>query len=169
MSPGTQLGPPTAPPTTSPTQGMVQGLTYKSPSTGRYLKPSEIEWEEDVPVDPSTGEALSSSWEKMSKSKHNGVDPEVGFLGNTVPVILVMLVTVQVIVKKHGADVVRLFTLFKAPPDMAIQWDIEGVACCAYVVYAHSITSPALLPIPDSHPRCSEVAAKGGEVSETAQ
>ena len=98
-------------------------------------------------MDPSTGEALSTSWEKMSKSKHNGVDPEVGYLGNTVPVILVMLVTVQVIVEKHGADVVRLFTLFKAPPDMAIQWDVEGVACCACVVHAHSITSPALHPI----------------------
>ncbi len=30
-----------------------------------------------VAVDKATGEEVEESWEKMSKSKHNGVDPEV--------------------------------------------------------------------------------------------
>jgi leucyl-tRNA synthetase len=90
------------------TQGMVQGLTYRSPSSGSYLRPDEVEWKEGCPVSSLSGELLTSSWEKMSKSKHNGVDPED-------------------IVEKHGADAVRLFTLFKAPPHMAIQWDVEAI------------------------------------------
>jgi leucyl-tRNA synthetase len=36
-------------------------------------------------------------------------------------------VSIQDIVEKHGADAVRLFTLFKAPPHMAIQWDVEAI------------------------------------------
>ena len=29
------------------------------------------------PVEKSTGAQVSTKWEKMSKSKHNGVDPQV--------------------------------------------------------------------------------------------
>ena len=48
---------------------MVHGKTHKVKSTGHYLKPTEVEKfpEDEVVV----------SWEKMSKSKYNGVDPEV--------------------------------------------------------------------------------------------
>ena len=48
---------------------MVHGKTHKVKSTGHYLKPTEVEKfpEDEVVV----------SWKKMSKSKYNGVDPEV--------------------------------------------------------------------------------------------
>lgn len=52
---------------------MVQGKTYRLQGSGQYLKP-----EEQVGVregDPG----IEVSWEKMSKSKYNGVDPEVSF------------------------------------------------------------------------------------------
>ena len=32
----------------------------------------------------------------------------------------------QEVVDKYGGDVVRLFVLFKAPPEAVIQWDIKG-------------------------------------------
>jgi len=51
---------------------------------------------------------LKGSKEKMSKSKKNIVDPED-------------------MIKKYGADTVRLFCLFAAPPEKEIDWTDEGV------------------------------------------
>ena len=56
---------------------MVQGKTYCAMGSGRYLQPEEVEVCGGVAVDKATGEKVKESWEKMSKSKHNGVDPEV--------------------------------------------------------------------------------------------
>ncbi|MGE7138426.1 leucine--tRNA ligase [Luteibacter sp. NPDC031894] len=46
--------------------------------------------------------------EKMAKSKNNGVDP-------------------QSMVEKYGADTVRLFSMFAAPPDQSLEWNEAGV------------------------------------------
>src|SRR6185369_15902975 len=46
--------------------------------------------------------------EKMSKSKNNGVDP-------------------QTMVDKYGADTVRLFSMFAAPPEQSLDWNEAGV------------------------------------------
>jgi leucyl-tRNA synthetase len=91
------------------TQGMVQGLTYRNPSTGKYISPADVA---DVsnPRDPLTGEVLDVSFDKMSKSKHNGVDPSA-------------------VIDRYGADTARLFILFKAPPEKDLEWedaDVEG-------------------------------------------
>ncbi len=91
------------------TQGMVQGKTYKNPNTGKYVMPQDIADREN-PVDPTTGEALITVYEKMSKSKHNGVAPSD-------------------VVDKYGADTARMFILFKAPPEKDLEWDdadVEG-------------------------------------------
>ena len=53
---------------------MVQGRTYRLQSSGRYLKPEEREG-----VAEGEGEEVEVTWEKMSKSKYNGVDPEVEY------------------------------------------------------------------------------------------
>ena len=90
------------------TQGMVQGMTYKNPITGKYIPPTEVNPEN--PVDPTTGDALLVFYEKMSKSKYNGVDP-------------------QLVISKYGADTARMFMLFKAPPEKDLEWDdadVEG-------------------------------------------
>jgi leucyl-tRNA synthetase len=91
------------------TQGMVQGRTYKNPTTGKYILPSQIK-DSANPIDPDTGEKLDVVFEKMSKSKHNGVAP-----GD--------------VVDRYGADTARMFILFKAPPEKDLEWedaDVEG-------------------------------------------
>ena len=90
------------------TQGMVQATTYKNVKTGQYFAPSDIDLEN--PTDPQTGETLAVFYEKMSKSKYNGVEP--------LPVL-----------QKYGADTARMFILFKAPPEKDLEWDdadVEG-------------------------------------------
>jgi leucyl-tRNA synthetase len=91
------------------TQGMVQGKTYKNVKTGQYVIAQNIK---DLahPVDPETGEPLTIVYEKMSKSKHNGVAPSD-------------------VIDKYGADTARMFILFKAPPEKDLEWDdadVEG-------------------------------------------
>lgn len=91
------------------TQGMVQGKTYKNPRTGKYVLPMNVA-DPSHPVDPETGDALEVVYEKMSKSKSNGVAP-----GD--------------VINKYGADTARMFILFKAPPEKDLEWDeadVEG-------------------------------------------
>ena len=91
------------------TQGMVQGITYKNPHTGKYIAPADVADPTD-PRDPVSGEVLETFYEKMSKSKYNGVDPAV-------------------VIDKYGADTARMFILFKAPPEKDLEWDdadVEG-------------------------------------------
>ena len=91
------------------TQGMVQGVTYRNPRTGRYVAPSEVS-DENAPKDPVDGGELEVLFEKMSKSKYNGVDPAA-------------------VIDRYGADTARMFILFKAPPEKDLEWDdadVEG-------------------------------------------
>jgi leucyl-tRNA synthetase len=91
------------------TQGMVQGVTYRNPSTGRYVPGTQVSDPAD-PRDPADGSRLEILFEKMSKSKHNGVDPAA-------------------VIDRYGADTARMFILFKAPPEKDLEWDdadVEG-------------------------------------------
>ena len=93
------------------TQGMVLGPSYYSNGERKFY------FEADVDIDTKTnkayskktGEELLVKVEKMSKSKNNGVDPEV-------------------IVKEYGADSARVFTLFAAPPEKELEWNMNGLA-----------------------------------------
>lgn len=91
------------------TQGMVQSAAYKNSITGKYISPTDIK---DItnPKDPNDNSKLEVLFEKMSKSKYNGIDPES-------------------VIKKYGADTARMFILFKAPPEKDLEWgdsDVEG-------------------------------------------
>ncbi len=91
------------------TQGMVQAAAYKNPKTSKYIPANKI-LDKNNPVDPDTGELLDIIYEKMSKSKHNGIDPGL-------------------VIDRYGADTARMFILFKAPPEKDLEWedtDVEG-------------------------------------------
>ena len=91
------------------TQGMVQAAAYKNNKTGKYVSPSDIT-DLSNPKDPIDNSKLEVLFEKMSKSKYNGIDPES-------------------VIKKYGADTARMFILYKAPPEKDLEWgdtDVEG-------------------------------------------
>ncbi|KAJ3029612.1 UNVERIFIED_CONTAM: Leucyl-tRNA synthetase, mitochondrial [Siphonaria sp. JEL0065] len=90
-------------------QGMVTGKTFKCKQTGRYLKPEELDLADPTnPVIKTTGEPPQVTFEKMSKSKYNGVDPTE-------------------MIDKYGSDCTRLYVLFKAAPADELLWDEHGI------------------------------------------
>ena len=89
------------------TQGMVQAVTFKNSNTNKYFSKDQFKDIND-PKDPITGEKIDIIFEKMSKSKYNGVDPSL-------------------VIDKYGADTARMFILFKAPPEKDLEWDDSDV------------------------------------------
>lgn len=100
------------------TQGMVIADTYYrlQPNGARvWYNPDEVEVTYDA-KGKATGAVLKSDGEpvviggteKMSKSKNNGVDP-------------------QIMIDQYGADTCRLFMMFAAPPEMSLEWSDAGV------------------------------------------
>ncbi len=99
------------------TQGMVLADTYyvEGENGGQeWIAPKDIEIERSVKgkilgyKDDQGREAVSSGMSKMSKSKNNGVDP-------------------QELIKKFGADTLRVFSMFASPPDQSMEWSDTGV------------------------------------------
>jgi leucyl-tRNA synthetase len=99
-------------------QGMVLAESFYTEKDGRkeWLSPADIDIERDnkgrtiKAIDRTTGEEVQSGGTiKMSKSKNNGIDP-------------------QSAIEKHGADTVRLFTMFAAPPEQTLEWSDDGVS-----------------------------------------
>ena len=91
------------------TQGMVLGPSYYSQNERKFYFIKDVEIKDGKAFSKSTGEELTVKVEKMSKSKNNGVDPEE-------------------IVKEYGADPARVFTLFAAPPEKELEWNVNGLA-----------------------------------------
>lgn len=90
-------------------QGMVHGKTFSDPESGRFLRPEEVDLSD--PLEPkilSSGQTANISWEKMSKSKYNGVDPTN-------------------CIKKYGADAARAHILFQAPASEVLNWEEERI------------------------------------------
>jgi leucyl-tRNA synthetase len=100
------------------TQGMVLNhifLRKGDAGSLNYYSPEEVELTHDAEGRIS-GAVLKSDGKPvqydglgtMSKSKNNGVDP-------------------QMLVDKYGADTVRLFMMFAAPPELTLEWSESGV------------------------------------------
>lgn len=91
-------------------QGMLVGNAYQK-ADGSYLYPSQIEIKDGEAFEKSTGEAVTIlPMEKISKSKNNGDSPDA-------------------LLARYGADTLRLFILFTAPPERDLEWSeaaIEG-------------------------------------------
>lgn len=86
------------------TQGMVHGKTFTDPNNGRFLKPDEIELRDSEWAIKKTGTKPAVTYEKMSKSKYNGVDPDE-------------------CIRNHGPDATRAHMLFQSPIPEVLKWD----------------------------------------------
>ncbi|MGO4501817.1 leucine--tRNA ligase [Dyella sp. 2YAF14] len=99
-------------------QGMVIAETfYRDNADGSkdWINPADVEIERDDKArvigarSKHDGQPVKiGGTEKMSKSKNNGIDP-------------------QAMVDKYGADTVRLFSMFAAPPEQSLEWSEAGV------------------------------------------
>jgi leucyl-tRNA synthetase len=90
------------------TQGMVCKETVKCPEHG-FLLPDEAVSKGGTQACEKCGRQVEiGRIEKMSKSKKNVVDPNV-------------------LIGKYGADTLRLFCLFAAPPERDLDWSDQGV------------------------------------------
>ena len=89
------------------TQGMVIKETYKCPVHG-WLYPEEVSSEGKCLKEGCGKEVVVGKFEKMSKSKCNVVDPDE-------------------MINKYGADTVRLFIAFAAPPERDLEWSNHGI------------------------------------------
>ena len=99
------------------TQGMVlNDIYFRKPATGRivYFNPTEVEVRTDAAGQQTAflkadgAPVESGGIGTMSKSKNNGVDP-------------------QLLVEQFGADTARLFMMFAAPPEQSLEWSDQGV------------------------------------------
>ena len=99
-------------------QGMVlaEGYYFEDEQGGKvWVSPTDVDTETDdkgrivSAKHKETGAPLiHDGMSKMSKSKNNGIDP-------------------QVMIDRYGADTVRLFMMFAAPPEQSLEWSDSGV------------------------------------------
>lgn len=100
------------------TQGMVLADTYyrEDGKGGKiWIAPADVTVERDDKGHVIGGTlkedgqpVIAGGVTKMSKSKNNGIDP-------------------QSIIDAHGADTVRLFMMFAAPPEQSLEWSDSAV------------------------------------------
>jgi len=99
-------------------QGMVLADSfYREDDKGgkQWISPLDVELDKDdkgavvSARHKADGQPVEiAGMSKMSKSKNNGIDP-------------------QTMVERYGADTVRLFMMFAAPPEMTLEWSDSGV------------------------------------------
>lgn len=86
------------------TQGMVCKETYRCEKHD-WLFPEEVKGSECIHCG---GKVAKGRIEKMSKSRKNVIDPDM-------------------LIQRYGADTMRLFVLFAAPPEKDLEWSDKGV------------------------------------------
>ena len=99
------------------TQGMVLADTfYVETENGsqEWISPKDVHIERNEKgkvlsiTDPQGRTVKAAGMSKMSKSKNNGVDPAE-------------------LIETYGADTLRVFSMFAAPPDQSMEWQDSGV------------------------------------------
>ena len=91
-------------------QGMIRSFAYRD-RRGVYLGYEDVDTSGDQPRHRKTGEVLSESVEKMSKSLKNVVNPDE-------------------VIAEYGADTFRLYEMFMGPLEASKPWntrDVPGV------------------------------------------
>lgn len=99
-------------------QGMVLAETfYRDTDNGGkvWFSPADVTVQRDdkgriisAVLDSDGQPVQSAGMSKMSKSKNNGIDP-------------------QKVIDQYGADTVRLFMMFTAPPEQTLEWSDSAV------------------------------------------
>ncbi len=99
-------------------QGMVLADTFfmvDEKGVKQWIAPTDVDMDFDdkgrlvKATLKSTGEEVQhAGMSKMSKSKNNGIDP-------------------QDLIDKYGADTIRLYTMFAAPPEQTLEWSESAV------------------------------------------
>lgn len=87
-------------------QGMVMGRSFRLKGSGKYLTENEVEIvdvKKNKAIEKSSGSPVITMWEKMSKSKMNGVDPGDLF-------------------REYGCDTIRLIMLGDVAPTSHRNW-----------------------------------------------
>ena len=88
-------------------QGMILGTSYRD-SRGALVATDKVEKRDDSYYNVETGEELEQAPAKMSKSLKNVVNPDD-------------------VVKRYGADTLRVYEMFMGPLDASIPWSEEGL------------------------------------------
>jgi len=97
-------------------QGMVLSDAFYliTKNSHKWINPNSIKIERDTngkiinAVTKDGQKAIYAGMIKMSKSKNNGIEPDA-------------------IIKKYGADAIRLFIMFAAPVEMSLEWQESGI------------------------------------------
>ncbi|KRT79234.1 tRNA synthetase, partial [Oryctes borbonicus] len=88
-------------------QGMVMGRSFRLKGSGKYVNENEVDVldaKKNKAIHRVTKNPVSISWEKMSKSKHNGVDPSEMF-------------------EQYGVDTTRLLIMADVAPTSHRHWN----------------------------------------------
>lgn len=88
-------------------QGMVMGRSFRVKGSGKYLPPEKVDVldiKKNKAIEKETGAPVVIAWEKMSKSKLNGVEPSDMF-------------------KEYGVDTTRLLILADVSPTSHRNWN----------------------------------------------
>ncbi|MBL3717051.1 leucine--tRNA ligase [Lactococcus garvieae] len=88
-------------------QGMILGTSYRD-SRGALVATDKVEKRKGSYFNIETGEELEQAPAKMSKSLKNVVNPDD-------------------VVKRYGADTLRVYEMFMGPLDASIPWSEEGL------------------------------------------
>uniref|UniRef100_F1KUK4 leucine--tRNA ligase n=1 Tax=Ascaris suum TaxID=6253 RepID=F1KUK4_ASCSU len=92
-------------------QGVVRGRTFLRTDNGKYVPEADVIQKESTFAEKSDGGEVIMQYEKMSKSKHNGVEP-------------------LLVLDRDGIDLTRLQLLSSAAPRAPVNWgdaDTKGL------------------------------------------